>query len=304
MDLTENPFFILEAKPHDSAETLLALSQRANSPEKKAACQALLDPASRLGAELGWFLNLAPEKASKILVQLDKPPYMPAFALSNLPFCNVLASSLPHLQETAAITNHLALISQAFGAIKLANLMLEINAARQASHFPVIQNKEQVHKALGVRRKWFLKVMLETLDRLESARLPVCLAEACQKCIANRSNSANSLIDEIVDYYSLRSIPFQRLEEKNIFEAIDRIYEARKRQPENIAALLEILKDVCKNRAKVLLPVTVKAQSRSLVFAANARLATRLRNLAMGLPEIRQEILAIISNFLPACDPT
>lgn len=300
MEFSVNPFYILKATPRTTPDQLAALCQSYSDQKdriaKDNACQKLINPESRLAAEVAWFFNTSTAEAEAVIQKILRPAPEPQFMLQGLALCNALAYSLPHLSSAASIITYVCALIEAFEEAGSNSLLKILNQARQNGKWPEITDSKIVAMALAQRKKRFLQYMIAALDTLDSAILLKVITAITEKCTKNGRRACPPLLEALVDYYEFEAGLLLQLEEDNLHALLDRYYTL---PLQTHPRLLQMLQKVCENYARAMAPVTLKAKSLGLICGKNIRMANRLRNFALGQTPVAREILALIPAYFP-----
>ena len=88
MDLTKNPFRVLEASTRDSRARLTELAEQGallgDEERTSNALNVLANPRRRVAAEMSWIPGVAPGRVAEVLAALDESPERVS-ALEGLP---------------------------------------------------------------------------------------------------------------------------------------------------------------------------------------------------------------------------
>lgn len=159
MDFKQNPFAILGAATGDSRQVLLALAED-TGPNGQSALAALLEPDSRLFAEISWFPGLTREKISQITAMLrgeeSGEVYHRFFnEIAGFNFLLVLLArhnSGPLLPEQELVTL-LEEVDEKYSALSPAGVRDMINVERKTAGFPLVSDEAQLEAALAYLQK-------------------------------------------------------------------------------------------------------------------------------------------------------
>ena len=172
--ITENPFYKFGVTPTDDKETLLALSDEAaflDMDNAEEAAASLLNPRSRLEAEMNWFPGLPQETVNAILEYPEKDTVEPypvvessVLALFNAVQIFLSGWDMSQMQSAGALLTSFARIDSALDAEEITR---DINKDREQAGIRPISDPADVETRLRECRK---SAAADLMDRLSRGR--------------------------------------------------------------------------------------------------------------------------------------
>jgi hypothetical protein len=163
-------------------------------------------------------------------------------------------------------------------------VLRDINEDRTISGFPEAQGIDAVEDALVERRKAYLSVLRNVLDKMETEKLIETMSIALSLATSHGDNHGPALLDDLVDStYEVEAQIFLQPEHENIVELLRRAREAAPRGAGALAPLLDRLDRVVKNWDRVAQPIQISAKSRGVAHRQSRDIAFALRNFGVDL---------------------
>lgn len=291
-ELHQNPFWILGATSRDDRRRIVDLAEERALTIDPGVCQRarsdLVNPRTRLTAELSWLPGVSPRKADQLARQVLIDPMsvrgeakLPVLAHANLvsaAFAGVDDRDSP--EEVAKFIGEMAILVD---RLSLDEVVRDINEDRSVSGFPQIRSEDHVESELAERKRRFRTAIKEALDRLPAAALVGVMAQAVDTATAGATHQAPELIDELVDSYEVETQGFLQQEAGNVLKVIDAARASAKSGEESVKVLIDRLDGVVRNWSKVARPIQVSAKARGIAHKPSVELAFSIRSLGIDL---------------------
>lgn len=303
MDFLNNPFYILNATPHDNRRRIMDLEAERilfQDPVKvKKAAETLTKPLPRLSAELAWLPVKNSTHADRICKILESSEgnlgvrdrlkrvqdFLEADELMPIAKANVLAAGLSLLPRYTSdeVTAWILEIVHASENIDAEKLRVVINADRKVAGFPTAK-LPHVKTEIQNLREHYRQVMASALGNLsadERAEVMTLLVEPA----TNDEKQVPRLIDRLVDWYELdaqKSIAEHETKIEELDEKL-RLAADQKHQDSALASLVDRLTDAVNNWHAVAQPIQVNRKIKGLIHEDSRRVAWRVRDLAIHL---------------------
>jgi len=293
MDITQNPFHILNASPRDNRHRIMELADEhsllLDSNECMAARSELTNPRKRLSAEVAWLPGIGPKRVGEILSLLESSPMdlLAVDKLTSIARANVLAAGLARLPDHNAdgVAEWILEISWAFEDIDPEELGVIINEERVVSGFPEVSDLSAIEAEIQARRRHYRNVIKSALDNLSPKELVKAVTVAVESATNLGQEHGPILIDDLVDSYEVEAQGFLDKEESNIKALVERTWAAvdAEQSDSAIAPMVNQLMQIVKNWDTVAQPIQVSTMSRGLDHDASHRVASLVRDLAIHM---------------------
>lgn len=295
-DLRTSPFYILGVSPRDDRTTIedakeTAISDgRLSETEALRLQQTLMAPRPRLGAELGWLLGVAPNRARKLVAEpslsADEAAGLPALAAANI---------AAHRCAQNLVPAHPDLLMRFYDRHPEEETLNLLNPERRTSGFPEV-TPELLKEALQQLSHTHSAALL---DFLTNQPLPGRnLLDILQKYFTDGSNVV-SFLDELVDSFDERSANSLRDHESTIGTVLDRIRD----EPKSLDESLRPFTPAIAGWASLMAPRQFMVAHRHLKDPRTEQLLARIRGVCLHLHNDLgdpQAPLAITRAALPA----
>lgn len=291
-ELERNAFAILGATMRDNRQRLMELAEEATLAGREQTANAaraqLINPRTRLAAEIGWFPGTAPAKVTTLVGGLRKNPGMvrASRGLNALTVANLMASGL-ELVDPAMPADEwagwLVDLAEAEDQIDAEQVLRDINEERAVSAFPAIRDVALVEAELAERRRHYKDVTLAVLDQLNSRVLLEALTAAVEAATSGGELHAPLLIEELASAYELRAA---QAIDKGATQIQGFVEAVRKSAPAGdapVANEVSRLEHAVRQWDKLAQPVQLMTKSRGQEHEASKRLAYEVRSLAVEL---------------------
>ena len=161
MNLSQNPFYILQASPRDTRQRIMELAEERSLLTDPETCSqarlALTTPRKRLAAEVAWLPGIGPTRARNMLALVESSPGK-LFTAQNLPpvaRANLLAAGMARVFDGSDenitpedITEWVIELAWEFEDIEPESLRTLINEERNIAGFPPVPDTQDIEAAL------------------------------------------------------------------------------------------------------------------------------------------------------------
>lgn len=290
--LHANAFALLCASSRDNRRRIVELAEERSLEIDHEVCQKarsdLTNPRSRLSVEVAWLPGVSPGRAKKLLDQLLQDPHSirEESGLPELAFANLLGAAFELMgaddsaEYVADFIEHLADHVEYLSAEDASRY---INEDRSIAGFPDVGSAELVEDELAERRRYYINAIKGALDRMQPESLVEAMTIAVESATVGGEVHAPSLIDDLVDSYSLESQEFLKREAKNAEQLIKAARSAVDSGESSILACINKLESVVRSWNKVARPVQLSSKARGLDHDASKELAYSIHSLAIDL---------------------
>lgn len=321
MDLLQNPFYILNAKPRDNRSRISELAEERSlsfDPDLcREASSTLTNPRKRLAAEMAWLPGVTPERTKQFLDTLNSSS-ITSFSIQTaknepaMAKANVFAGILKRLEvtKTENVTSCICILASTFDEVDSGVLRNLINEDRNISSFPAVTDISAIEKEIEERRNYFRQIIKEALDQLPSEELVHSVTEAIEKTTNIGEYPAPILLSDLVDAYEVESQDFFAKAVQSIKNQIEKIQRAMEtKQPDStLAPIVQLLIQMVKRWDMVAQPIQVCARSQGRDHRESRKLASQLRDLAInmynqhGKLEFSQQVTKMIREVFAEVD--
>lgn len=296
-----NPFFLLGLTPLDDRRTLIehahahvhvhvhegpedfALSEQARAE--------LLNPRTRLQAELGWLPGLEQGQQHQLLAALAEDPLSLMSAVLEVPplaRANLLCAAFERLSPQACGPDKLAQLMREFAlaidALVLSEMLESVNQDRKVSGFPAVQDLDAVDAAMSKIRKQYKDVLVYCLDSLPSEMLVDCMTAVLESATARSPAVASRFIDDLVDAYAVEAQGVLEAERDRLVQACPLILlQATEGDAHKLKLAVEQLLSHARRWCHVARPVQLSLKARGLSHLQSEQLARSLRDFCVDL---------------------
>lgn len=303
MDFLENPFFILDATPHDNDKRIMDLAVACGLFQDPARCREakaiLMSPLKRIYAEIAWLPAKNSEHAKKIcellgssqgnlcardrLVQVQD--LLGIDELMPIAKCNVLAAGLRRLprHSSDAVAAWILEFVHASETIDAENLCEIINSDRKVAGSPTAKLPDMETEIENLRDH-YRQVMASAMNQLSAEERAAAMTTVVESATDNE-RQAPLLINRLVDWYELEAQKSLEEHEAKIGELEGQLrLAADENHPDSVlSSLVKQVTQAVKDWERVAKPVQVSRESRGLSQDESKCVAQRVQNLAMYL---------------------
>lgn len=290
--LHQNPFAILAANPRDNRRRIVELAEEKALEFDHDLCQKaradLINPRTRLAAEISWLPGVSPRKAAAHIDQLRREPLSirQATGLPDLAQANLMAASFDVINSSDSAEDIAAFIEQfadLVESLSSEDVLREINEDRAVSDFPEITSIEQIESQLVERRRYFRIAIKDALNRLSPNALVETMTLTVDSATVGGEIHGPGLIDDLVDSYALESQEFLSKEALNSEMLIKAVRDSARTGERAITPYIDKLEIVARNWNKVARPIQLSSKARGLDHDPSKELAYSIRSLAIDL---------------------
>lgn len=290
--IQHNAFYVLGATTRDDRAALVALAERsalqADYERHQKARADLTNPRTRLGAELAWLPGVAPTRARQLATEAVESPavlraevWLPPLAFANLLAAGFASIEAGESQESAA--DHILALCHTSAAIVTASVLRDINEDRGVAGFPEVRDPGLIEAGLADRRRHYMRVMKEALDRLPTPALIDTLTRAVDRATRGGTEHAPALLDDLVDSYEVSCQGFLETEAANVHRLLDAVRVAAPSGPDAVDPLLDLLTQVIRNWDRVAQPIQLSTRARGITHDPSTSLGYAIRALGVEL---------------------
>jgi hypothetical protein len=276
----------------DSKQRIGELADEKSLTLDPAICQKarsdLINPRTRLGAEVAWLPGVSPGRAMQLVNELLQSHIDPQ-ALVRLPplaRANLLAASLDTVDTKitsdviAARINELACLVE---EISSEDTLRDINEDRAVAGFAPVTGKDRLEPEFAMQRRRFLSAVNGALNKLPSLSLVHAVTQAAESGTDGGKKHAPVLIDDVVDSYEVEAASTLVQEAENVRKLIHIAEDAAKTGEDAVNPIIDKIEVVARNWDLLAQPIQVIAQARGIEHEQSSKLATDLRNCAAFL---------------------
>lgn len=293
MNLLENPFHLLRALPTDDRKTLLEraeeMSLLGDADAPMDAVKQLINPKTRLKAEIAWLPGVDPDEYEEITEELVKSKdaandssNLPALARANL-LATALLEGGPEDEDDRP--HWLCEIASSLDDADPEDLLFEINSARSDAEIPLVASVSELEAALFEHRSLLCSSLRSYLNSLPLEDRVEVLTKAIELATDDGDAGGPPLLDELVDAYEVDIQPKLSEMQEAVEAKIEEVRRAAGRGASDIVLSTEIskLNVLVKTWDRYAQPIQVSAKSRGLTHEASKEIAIKVRSLAIDL---------------------
>lgn len=286
--LHQNPFYLLGVTTRDSQRRIIEkkfLNRDHNTCED--ARSELLNPKTRLRAELAWLPAVSPRKIAQLAALLlqDRSSIWTKSGLPSLAHTNLMAAALELVdandnpEDIAKLMEKMAFLIEDLSAEEIIG---DINEDRAISGFLDIR-AEEIIAELEERKRYFRKTTKEVLTTLPPLSLTKTVTLVVDNATTGGKTPAPELINELVAIYKVEVQDFLQRKSENIYKLISAVREATRLDENAINSLISKLELVAWNWHRMVQPIQINAKTRGIDHEPSYKLAGSLHNLAFDL---------------------
>ena len=290
MDLLENPFHILGATQRDDRQRIMELAEEQglfSDPEEITAARGvLINPRSRISAEVAWLPGVNPDHIDSLLKQLDSPHQnllnitdLPPLASANFRTAGFLRLSNI---ESANLMEWILAIAHDYEKINAEEVRKTLNEERNISGFPQISDLSVITSEIQNQRRYYSQTLSSVINNLSVTERARILTLTLETIIGDSNNRCPILIDDLIQSYE--DDVGEDLERKQrIIEALDENIRAMVdvNRPDSELELIVIqLIDSVKEWDAIAQPIQLSKRSRGERHIASFEIAWRVREVA------------------------
>lgn len=303
MHFLDNPFYILNATPHDNDKRIMDLAVSCGLFQDAARCSEakaiLMSPLKRIYAEIAWLPAKNSEHAKNIcellgssqgnlcardrLVQVQD--LLGIDELMPIAKCNVLAIGLRRLRchSSDALAAWILEFVHASEAIDAENLCEIINSDRKVAGSPTAKLPD-IETEIENLRDHYRQIMTSALADLSADERAAAMTTVVESATDNERQTPlliNRLVDEWYDGSVHASLEAHKVK---IVELDERLRAADENCPDSVlSSLVKQLTQAANDWERVAKPIQVSRESRGLSQDESKCVVQRVQDLAMHL---------------------
>lgn len=290
--LHANPFYVLRVTTRDDKPKIVAMAEERSLEIEDGVCQSakscLINPRTRLAAEMAWLPGVAPRTIDKMLLSL--PAFLRStqntWGLPSLAQANLMAAAceLSNSNELApALVGFIHYFAEVVESIDPEDVLRDINEDRTVSQFPEIQGVEAIEAEIVERRKTYQVALTNLLDATEPLTLLEVMTEVVTVATEGGNESRPILIHGLVDSYEKKTLAVLEKGAENVIALVNRIREAAPQGPQAVDPPISQLEAATRRWVKIAAPIQLSNKSQGLEHGPSNRVAYGLRNLSVDL---------------------
>lgn len=290
-DFRTNPFYILEATTRDNRSKILQLAEDKSLEIDHEVCQKarseLTTPKARLNAELCWFPGLSPKRVSDTISQLKLNPYsiekitpLPALAHVNLLSFAIKQIDTEHIDIFISMIEQIIELSE---EINLLEVVRDINEERSIAGFPEISADLELDEHISEIKRSYIKTIITKLNELPSSKLVEVITSLVDDATLGGEIQASSMIDDLVDDYTLHTQQYLEDEADNILKLIDAIRDRAPNGEGHIAKIIDQLMTITTNWDAIAQPIQLSQKARGIEHDISNKVGFAIRSLSVDL---------------------
>lgn len=287
-----NAFWLLGATTRDNRRRIVELAEEKSLHMDHEVCQKaradLINPRTRLTAELNWFPGISPKKVDRLFRRMSEEPMsirseqeIPTLARANL-----MAEAMANFNDqssTHEVSQYVQEFAQIVEEIDPHEILRDVNEDRLVSGFPEIKAIDLVEAELSELKKHYRKMVIDALDNMPPCKLIEAMTKVVSRATGGGRCQAPWLVDEVVDSYEVETQGFMQKEAENISKLLNAARDCAKGGEAIIDALIEKLNQVVRNWNMVAYPIQLSMKARGIEHQASAQMARKIRQLALDL---------------------
>lgn len=283
-----NPFAVLAVTPRDNRERLVeAAEYRSLTYDPRQCLEAratLINPRTRLFAEIDWLVGVDHDQAGELLRRaLEEPQSILAQKIPALSKLNLLLCAIPAGEQDDPLVDWIIAISDLYENIDLSQTQELINKNRSIAGFPKVHSLSLIKEALEQKRSFIGEKIKRVLDDLSPEMIVSVVTDVVIKNTIDVSERSRIIIDDVADIYELETRTFLKQQTANIATLIDHIKECILHSHEEIDTAFVNLEEAVHKWSRIALPARLNRQARGLSHGLSDRVFFEVRELAVFL---------------------
>lgn len=297
--LHKNPFCVLGVTTRDHSRKIIEIAEERSLSIDPDVCQQarsdLTNPRTRLSAEMAWMPGVAPRTAENLINALSENPASARseMGLPQLARANVMAAAFELVEEDEPATS-VAQFMRDFAwvveSVSADDVLRDINEDRTISGFPQVQGIDAIGDIFTERRRTYVSVLRDLLDKMETDKLVEMMTAAVSVATSNGQEQGPALLDDLVDTYEVEAQGFLQREHENITALVRRVKDTLPRGETALKPVLTKLDQVVRNWNRVARPIQISTGSRGIAHRQSVEIARALRDLGVDLVNEHQMI--------------
>jgi hypothetical protein len=290
--LHSNPFCVLGVTTRDDRRKIVEMAEERALHMDGDICQKarsdLTNPRTRLSSEMAWMPGVAPRTAENMVRTLAESPQavrsehgLPGLARANLmaAACELVAEDEP----AASVAGFIRDFADVVEGIDPEEILRDVNEDRAISGFPEVRGTDAVEEELAERRRTYRSALKNLLDTMDPTKLVATMTEAVTLATDDGDEHGPALIADLVDSYEVETQGFLQKESENIAALIESVREVAPRGEKAIEPIMSKLEKVARNWDSVAQPIQISAKARGIVHRPSRDVAYDLRGLGIDL---------------------
>jgi hypothetical protein len=286
-----NPFYILGATTRDHIQSIVELADERCLITDHGACMKssadLTNPRTRLSAEIAWLPGLSPTQATQAVEILESNPgTIFESSFPDLACANIYASAIELLSHETNLKEWVDwIIEFAFSvdAIKIDDVIRDINEDRRISGFPEIRSPELVESELVERRRFYKDTVKNAINNLPTLTMVETVTNVVKYFIEDGDVDTPALVDDIIDCYEIEAHDFLNSEADNIIKLIEIARHSIPNGENAVEQVLIKIDSVLKNWHRFAKPIQLSMKSRGLNHELSNKLAYLIRSFGIDV---------------------
>jgi hypothetical protein len=290
--LHKNPFWTLWVTTRDDRNRIVESADEKALVLDPDLCQKaradLINPRTRLSAEVAWLPGISPNRAWQIATALRGgfvDPLLDA-GLPSLARTNIISATLELLSDKThakELAERIISLAKSAEGIEPDAVLSEINEDRLIAKFPPVRGSDVIEEELALRRRHFRNIAKELLNRLPTIVLLEVINDIVGTATAAGKHHAPSLIEELVDSYETEAQGFIQAESKNLERLIAMARTAAKQGEKQVGAVLDTIWKVTDNWNRIAKPIQLISKTRGIDHQPSREIATQIRGFGIDL---------------------
>jgi hypothetical protein len=290
--LHKNPFCVLGVTTRDHSRKIIEMAEERSLSIDPDVCQQarsdLTNPRTRLSTEMAWLPGVAPRAAEKLINALLENPasVRSELGLPELARANVMAAAFELVNEdepTTSVAHFMHDFAWVVESVSADDVLRDINEDRTISGFPQVHGINAVEDIFIERRKAYVSVLRNLLDKMETDKLVEMMIAAVSGATSNGQEQGPVLLDDLVDIYEVEAQGFLQREHENITALVRNIKNAVPGGATALNPILTKLDQVARNWNRVARPIQISRRSRGIAHWQSVEIARALRDLGVDL---------------------
>jgi hypothetical protein len=290
--LHKNPFWVLGVSLRDDRHKIVSTAEEMSLQIDPELCQKaradLINPRTRLSAEVSWLPGVSPGRAADLMKMLDEAPLnvRDEAGLPTLARANLMAAVIHDIGPQGQISRLADFIHQL--ALVVANLesddvLRDVNEERTVSGFPEVKDVSLVEAELEERKRAWRTEITDALNRMPYQARVAALTKVVDAGTGRGKRHAPELIDELVDSYQIELQGVMETEGENIDRLVQAVREAARPSGGNLDEMFEDLERAARAWDRAAQPIQVSTKARGLEHTPSHQIAWKIRRLGVHL---------------------
>lgn len=297
--LHENPFQLLGVSPRDNRQRIVEKAETRGLEVDHERCQQaraqIVNPRTRLAAEVSWLPGVSPSRASQIVRRIAEEPQvvrgetgLPGLARANALVAAVESAGLCRDVDAEAVT--IREIAVLVDRLDLEEIRRDINEDRAVAGFPALASVEQLEEAVGAHKRRIREVIHDALDRLPTSELIAVMTRAAEASTDGGEYHAPELMDALIEAYATEAHAFLETEATNVDKLIGVAREVAAHDGIALSRMVDAIERVTRNWDRVAQPIQLSLKARGLEHEESVRVAVAIRSLSVDLVNQHQRL--------------